>query len=156
MTQALTLAVLLVIVGAILLIAETVLPTFGILGILGGLCVLGSVITCFWINPWLGTAMLVTLAIISPLLFSLAMRLWPRTPVGKKLILNYAEAAPPKPSFTLGQVGVAMTEMRPIGECEFDSKRLEAMSELGIIPAGSKVKIVSLGETMPVVRKVEA
>lgn len=99
--------------GAILLIAETLLPTFGILGILGVLCVLGSVTACFWVNQWLGVAMLVTLAIASPLLFSLAMRLWPHTPVGKRLILNHAESAPPKPVFSLGQVGTAMTEMHP-------------------------------------------
>ena len=74
MTQALILAVLLMTAGAILLIAETVLPTFGILGILGVLCVLGSVAACFWVNHWLGVAMLVTFAIASPLLFSLAMR----------------------------------------------------------------------------------
>lgn len=155
MNDALMLALSLFAAGAILLIAETVLPTFGILGVMGVLCILGSVVACFVVSNTLGVVVLVALTVASPLLFSLAMRIWPKTPIGKRLILNHAEPAPEKPTFTLGQTGVCMTEMRPIGECEFDGKRLEAMSELGIIPAGSTVKIVSVGEAMPVVRKVE-
>jgi membrane-bound ClpP family serine protease len=156
MSNAVILALVLMAVGMITLIAELLLPTFGVLGIVGVVCILGSIATCFWINQYLGIALLVILAIASPLLFSWAMRLWQRTPIGRKMILVHAESAPAKPRYSLGQIGIAMTAMRPIGECEFESKRMEAMSELGIISAGSKVKIVSLGDSMPVVRKVEA
>lgn len=150
------LALVLMAVGIITLIAELLLPSFGVLGILGVASILGSVVTCFWINQYLGMGMLVLLAVASPFVFSLAMHLWQRMPLGRRMILLHSESAPAKPLYSLGQIGTAMTEMRPTGECEFEDKRLEAMSELGIIAAGSKVKIVSLGESMPVVRKVEA
>lgn len=156
MSNAVILALVLMAIGIITLIAELLLPTFGVLGIVGVVCMLGSIATCFWINQYLGVALLVVLAIASPLLFSWGMRLWQRTPIGRKMILVHSESAPAKPQYALGQIGIAMTAMRPIGECEFDSRRLEAMSELGIISAGSKVKIVSLGDSMPVVRKMEA
>lgn len=155
MSNAVILALVLMAVGMITLAAELLLPTFGVLGVIGIICVLGSIATCFWINQYLGVALLVGLAIASPFIFSWAMRLWPRTLFGRRMILLHAESAPAKPLYSLGQIGTAMTQMRPTGECEFDNTRLEAMSELGIIPAGSKVKIVSLGDSMPVVRKVE-
>jgi membrane-bound serine protease (ClpP class) len=54
----------------------------------------------------------------------------------------------------IGEVGVAVSEMRPGGECEFAGRRLEAYSDHGIISAGTRVQVVSIDNRRPVVRAV--
>jgi membrane-bound ClpP family serine protease len=49
---------------------------------------------------------------------------------------------------------VAISELRPIGQCEFDGQRLEAQSDHGIVAAGAKVKVVNVINRRPTVRQV--
>ena len=56
----------------------------------------------------------------------------------------------------LGQIGISVNEMRPLGECDFGDQRLEAVSELGIIAPGSKVRVVAIDNGRPTVRAVDA
>jgi membrane-bound ClpP family serine protease len=55
----------------------------------------------------------------------------------------------------VGQVGVAVTELRPMGECEFEEERMEAISERGIIRPGQSVKVVGARSGRPLVRAVQ-
>ena len=59
------------------------------------------------------------------------------------------------PRVGIGQTGVAISELRPIGICEFDHERHEARGELGPIRAGEKVKVVRIDEGRIIVRPVE-
>jgi membrane-bound ClpP family serine protease len=142
--------------GVVLLVAELLLPTHGVLGILGLLCVGGALIVVFRINRWVGLGVFLACILASPFLFNIAMNLWAKSPVGRKVILQPVGAARTVPTITVGQTGTAVTALRPIGECDFGEQRLEAMSELGIIHPGKKVKIVSINNGRPTVRAVEA
>lgn len=151
----LLLALLLVVVGAVLLVAELLLPTHGVLAAMGLAAIFGSAVSLFWVSQWLGITALAVLVLSSPLWFMAALRIWPHTPVGRRMVLTATTAVPVNQGARLavGQTGLAMTEMRPMGECEFAATRTQAVSELGIIPAGTTVKIVSLDGEKPVVRK---
>lgn len=147
------LAALLFVAGVILLVAEVLLPTHGLLGLLGLASIFGTTVSLYFVNQWLGVATLAVLVLTSPFWFMAAMRMWPKTPVGKRLVLTATVPARDHQVNRLqrGQEGVAMTEMRPMGECEFAGIRIQANSQLGIIRAGSKVRIVSTDGQQPVV-----
>ena len=151
----LVLALLLLAGGAVLLIAELLLPTHGLLGVLGLVAIFASAVSLMWVNQWLGIAVLALLVLSSPFWIMAALRIWPHTPVGKRMVLTATTVTPTTDGahLTVGQTGTAMTEMRPMGECEFGPARTQAVSQLGIIPAGATVRIVSLDGEKPVVLK---
>lgn len=141
-------------VGIALMIAELGLPTHGIVGILGVVSILCGVGACFWINAWLGLAVLLTLAALTPVVWAAVVNLWPKTPTGRRLVLSAVTGQTSRKTVTIGQTGVACSEMRPWGECEFGGVRVEASSEYGIIKAGVKVRVVALNDGRAIVRAI--
>ena len=121
-----------------------------------GLAMLGCVVQCFRIGPWLGVSVLGVMVLASPFLFMWMMELWPRTPVGRRLVLNATVPQAERPAvIQRGQEGKTVTELRPIGECDFGAIRAEVISEYGIIAAGSVVKVIAHeADGHPVVQKV--
>ena len=69
----LLLAILLFALGAALLAAELFLPG-GVLGVLGGLPVLGGVVTCFFVNQWAGVGAMGAMIVLVPIAWTLAIR----------------------------------------------------------------------------------
>jgi membrane-bound ClpP family serine protease len=150
------LAILLFGIGLALLVAELLLPTHGLLGVAGVGAILAAVVTCYVIDFWLGTGVFLGTVIVTPFVGALAMKLWPHTPIGKRVMLQtIAGEAPRGPSISVGTSGVAISELRPTGVCEFDSiGRLEAVSEHGMIDSGRPVKVVAVVNNRPTVRAV--
>jgi membrane-bound serine protease (ClpP class) len=150
------LAALLFVLGVVLLFGELLLPTAGVLGILGGLAMLASIIISFTINQWVGLSVFVAVVILAPLIGSWVLNSWPRTGVGRRIVLQPVELTAEAVGLPIGQTGVAITELRPMGEVEFDDEqRMEAMSERGIIRPGQKVKVVGVSNGKPTVRAVK-
>ncbi len=146
--------ILLLSIGIILLVAEFFLPTHGLLGILGGLSIVGSIVVCFAIHFWLGFGVAMMGMVATPLLWAWLIRVWPRTPVGRRIVLPPVETTAPPLRVRIGQGGVAVSELRPTGVCEFAGQRIEAMSEYGIIAAGRNVVVVSLDNRRPIVQEI--
>jgi len=151
------LAILLFGIGVALLAGELLLPTHGLLGVAGAGAILAGVVTCYVIDFWLGTGVFLGTVIATPFAGALAMKLWPKTPIGRRVMLQtVAGEAPRGPTVNVGQTGVTVSELRPTGVCEFDSiGRLEAISEHGLIDPGRAVKVVAVGSNnRPTVRAV--
>jgi membrane-bound ClpP family serine protease len=150
------LIILLLGVGAILLIAELLLPTQGALGVLGGLAIVAAVVVAFRIDQWLGLGLLLAVVAASPFVATAAVRIWPHTPMGKRIVLSPPESRIAPAPIAVGQPGRAVSELRPTGEVEIEidgvRSRVEARSEHGIIRAGSRVRVAGIVEGMPVVR----
>ncbi|HEV2296637.1 MAG TPA: NfeD family protein [Tepidisphaeraceae bacterium] len=146
------LAILLFGIGVALLLAELLLPAHGIIGVLGGLVIAAGIIVCYVIGFWLGTGVLLGLAILSPFIGAATVRIWPRTPIGRRVVLPPVVDPLPPPRVRIGQTGVAVSELRPMGTCEFGDSRLEAISEYGMIEPGREVAVVALTNNRPIVR----
>src|SRR5262245_25233943 len=86
------LAALLLAIGAILLFAELLLPTHGLLGLAGGGAILCAVFAVSRRNPWAGLALLLVLAAATPFVWAAAMKIWPRTPLGRRIVLPPPDA----------------------------------------------------------------
>ena len=151
----LTLAILLFIVGAVLLFGELLLPTGGILGVLAGLVILAGVVMCFMLDRWLGLAVFLAVVIASPFVGALMIRWYPKTPIGKRMILTGEQTVIRPPPVHIGQTGVAVTHLRPSGEAEFEDDRVEVISDRGIINAGATVRVIAIENGRPVVRTTD-
>ena len=140
--------------GVVLIAAEVLLPTHGLIGLVGAISLLVSVAFCFAIDPWIGVAVFAATLAASPFAFALAMRIFPRTPFGRKLILPPIKDEALPVQVQIGQVGVAVSELRPMGTCDFSGLRVEALSDRGIVAAGQKVQVVNMSNRRPTVRVV--
>ena len=149
-----TIAILLLLAGLLLLVAEMLLPTHGVLGLLGGAALAGSVVTCFRIDSRLGFASLAAMVLAAPFAWMLFVKVWPRTPIGRRMILAPAAGRLADATVAVGQTGVAVSELRPMGVCSFGNERVEARAERGTIPPGTRVQVVELIDRRPTVRAV--
>jgi membrane-bound ClpP family serine protease len=152
----LSLIILLTAAGVVLLVGELLLPTHGILGLLGLLCLGAGLVVIFTVNRWAGLIVFLAAIVASPFLVTLAMKVWSRTSVGRGIILDPAPATVAPSPVAVGQTGVAISALRPMGECEFGAVRLEVTSDMGMIEAGTKVRVVAIDRGLPTVRAVPA
>jgi membrane-bound ClpP family serine protease len=123
--------------------------------LLGAAAIVGGIACCFAINQYLGLAALAGTAIASPFAFAAAMKVWPRTPIGRRMVLQPVESRLQPPLIRLGEVGVAISELRPMGTCQFGDERVEVRSDLGMIPPGAKVKVVNIDAGRLIVRPAD-
>ena len=149
-----TLAILLLLAGLLLLVAEMLLPSQGILGLLGAVSLVACVVTCFRIDSRLGFGVLVAMVVAAPFAGMLVVNVWPKTPVGRRMILTRVSGDMPVTPVAVGQTGVTVSELRPMGVCAFGIDRLEARAERGTIPAGKLVRVVAIVDRRPTVRAV--
>jgi membrane-bound ClpP family serine protease len=149
-----TLAILLLLSGLLLLVAEMLLPSQGILGLIGAVALVAMVVVCFRVDSRLGFAVLVAMVVAAPFAGMAVVKVWPRTPIGRRMILARVSGATPAATVSVGQTGVTVSELRPMGVCAFGPERLEARAERGTIPAGRQVRIVEMSDRRPTVRAV--
>jgi membrane-bound ClpP family serine protease len=154
--------ILFLVAGLMLLTAEVFIPSGGLIGILA-LCCLGlSVWKAFAYSTSLGLQFLVALVILMPLALMLAAHLWPRTPLAKRIFLRPPDPEDVEPSHAgerldhlVGQFGRALTPLRPSGLVDFDGRRLDGLSEEGLIPRGSLVRAVQVRGGQLIVRMAQ-
>jgi membrane-bound serine protease (ClpP class) len=154
------LEIMLFLAGIMLLIMELFIPGFGLWGISGMGCILGSFFLALGSNQAALNSMAVSL-IIAILLFLVILRRLPTSRLWNKLILKETETT--EAGFTsghnyekyLGKSGVAITLLRPAGIAEFDGEQLDVVSEGQYIEAGTKVKVVKAEGSRIIVKAVK-
>jgi membrane-bound ClpP family serine protease len=145
-------AIMLFAIGAVLVLAEVLLPTHGVLAAAAVLAVVGGVVACYRVDFWLGTGAFFGTAILTPLLGALLVKVWPHTPVGRRVTLPPVQNTPPPTTVRVGQAGTTVSELRPTGIVEFEFDRVEAVSEHGLIDPGRRVTVVAVHDGRPTVR----
>lgn len=155
-------AFLLLVLAAALVAAELFLPSHGILGLIAVVCALASVIIAFRVAPALGLFFGLAVVILTPLVFYWAVRLYPKSPIGKRIMLDTPRASPAD-RFTeesarlaqlVGQRGVALTMLRPAGSVELDDRRIDCVSESDIIYPGTPVEVIRVSGLKVIVKPV--
>lgn len=146
MTQ---LYLVLLIAGVLLIGAEVFVPD-GILGTIGALFLLGASAVGFAIFPFsiaalalVGTILLVCVSVV------LWVRIFPKTPVGKRMMmaedLKAAHATDEDAISLKGKIGMTTSELRPSGYAEIDGRRIDVISASGdVIPNDTEVEIVKV------------
>jgi membrane-bound serine protease (ClpP class) len=145
--------------AAVLLVAELGLPSHGVLGLLGAVCIMAGVGVVFYLRPWAGLALAAGLAVATPFAIGLWLKIWPKTPLGRRLILSSPATSKQAPAgataaagISIGQTGITASELRPGGTCDFGGERVACHAEHGLIPTGTPVRVIAVMDGRPVVR----
>ncbi len=154
----------LILVGLLAVIVEMFVPAGGLIGIAGlGCYIAGIVLTFRNFNPTTGFIMLALTVVAAPVFFVLAFRIFPRTFMGKRLILKnsqlsgsgYTSYTSEKYTDLVGQEGVALTMLRPSGVIRIDEKKYSVVTSGEYIEPGDAVKISIVEGSRIVVRKIK-
>jgi membrane-bound ClpP family serine protease len=142
--------------GLLLVVAEIFLPTGGILGVIAAGLAISGVVCMFRVSTTWGAVSLLVLAVLAPMALTFALKIWPNTPLGRRIVgapteeeterLRKAEEeARMQREALIGAQGLVLVDLRPVGVIELNGKRYDAISEISFIPAGSPVKVSGVG-----------
>jgi membrane-bound ClpP family serine protease len=152
-------ATLLMILGCVLVALEVFIPSGGVLSLLAAAALIGSVLIAFRRGPVTGFAFTVTMLVAVPAALTLAIKYFPKTPMGRAILGELPkeeEVRPEDPRRALiGRVGVARSKMLPSGAIEIDGQMVDAMSQGQVIEPGQYVVVVEVRGNRVVVRPAE-
>lgn len=154
---------------ALLLIEAFVIPGFGIVGVLGILCILSSFVLSLLphldsisFEEIINAITLVGLSFVFAFVILIPVfKFVPRTKAFKSLILDVSEktqegfrSTPDTYEQYLGAEGMAISTLRPAGIGLFKGSRLNVVAEGEFIESNSKIKIIKVEGYKIIVRKI--
>jgi membrane-bound ClpP family serine protease len=152
---------LLLLVSILLLITETFVPSAGILGILSGLALVCAIVAAYMnIGPAGGTLFLLACMALAPVVFSLLVRYWPKTPIGRRILIKPPTEDEVRPlhqqslKALVGRTGTAISTMLPGGAVRIEGKVIDAVSEGMSIERGTPVEVIAVQGNHVVVRPI--
>lgn len=156
-------AVMLLVIAMGLAVLELFVPSGGILAFLCIASVIFSVILAFKSGPIVGLIFLVGVMIGMPTCFVLAVKWWPHTPIGRRILLRAdgGENVLPDDDFhrglkdLIGRTGVAKSKMLPSGAVLIDGRTVNAYTEGVPIEPGQRVIVLDVQGTNVLVRPLE-
>lgn len=150
------LIVTLFVAGFVLVAAEVFLPG-AILGILGGLCFAGAVAVVFMhYGAAAGLVAAFVVALLAIVGFLLWLYLFPRSFMGRRIILSRSQPSNPAPSVhreLVGVEGVALTPLRPAGTARLGDRRIDVTTAGEFLREGEEVVVVATDGMRIVVRR---
>ncbi len=160
-------AMLLLVVGVMLLVAEVFIPSGGVISVLSTLSLVGALVCAY--QAWWGTSQgtfwgfVTGMALLLPLVIIAAFYVWPSTSLGKRAILE-APAPHEVASFVeqeekyrqmVGKIGETVTALNPAGIARVDGHRVHCQSEGMILEAGTLVRVISVRGNSVLVRQID-
>ena len=120
--EPLYLSIILICAGIAVVLGELFLPTAGILGVIAAICFVSGIVVGFNVSFATGMIMMIITLTMLPLLFVLMVKVWPHTPIGKRILIKRADSPDdvlPKDGYLdelrgmVGQLRIAKTKMLP-------------------------------------------
>ena len=146
-------AFLLLAIGLFAVVLELFVPSAGILGIVAGLLIVTAVVLGFMESMSYGVILLTAAIVTIPGLLALMVKIWPYTPIGKRILLkdlkpedvlpNYIENKERKERLE-GQLGIAQTKMLPSGIVLVNGEKFDAVSEGFAVDEGDSIRVMSV------------
>lgn len=146
------LIITLLILGAVLMFLETLLPGM-IAGIIGFICLMAAVVLGYREGYQTGTFILAGVIVGLMVGVWCWLKFFPESRMAKKFISRGAvgDLGVDKPEL-LHQTGEALTQLRPSGNAKINGQRVDVVAESGLIERGTKVKVVAVEGARIVVR----
>lgn len=145
----------LLVIGAVLLILETILPG-AIAGILGACCIISGIVLSYS-RFGLQTGNIILIASVLGWLggFAVWVKVFPNSRFGRKFVSRnvVGELRAEQPEL-LHQTGQAYTQLRPSGTAILGGKRVDVVTEGGLIEKGTPIKVIAIEGMRVVVRAV--
>ena len=149
------LIITLLILGAILMFLETVLPGM-VTGIIGLLCLVAAVILGYRdFELQTGNLILAGVAVELALGLFVWLKFFPESRLAKRFISKGAvgELGVENPGL-LNCTGVTITRLRPSGTAFINGNRVDVVTEGGMIDQGESIKVVAVEGARVVVREI--
>ena len=161
MGTSVAIAVALLFVGLLLAFGEVMLPSGGILTILSGAAIVGSVVFAFQGSSGLGAVFIVAAAVLVPMVIVMGFRILPHTKVGKQLILERpaeelsgSGSQDEKLRDLAGQEGIALNVLRPSGTAQIEGRKYDVVTEGTIVEKNARIRVVQVRGDRVVVEPV--
>ena len=157
------LALVLLAVGLLAIFLELIVPAAGVIGIAGFGCLVAAVVLGYVDGGTVpGTIMLLLVVIITPAAILIALKVFPKTFVGKRFILRGVlgketdenSASGREYPNLLGKEGIAHTVIRPSGTMQADGKKYNVVTNGEYIKKNAAVKITAVEGNRIVVKQV--
>lgn len=146
------------ILGVFLLIVEAFIPGFGIPGVLGILAIfLGLMTAMHSVNAGLTSLTIASLFTLATIL--ILIKKGARSPWLDRVTLKVSNNkksgynSNPQSSVQIGDLGIALTSLRPSGFISIQGERLDAISEDGFIEKSNPVEVVKVQGSKIIVRR---
>jgi membrane-bound serine protease (ClpP class) len=140
-------SITLVACGLILVMAEVFIPG-GIAGSMGALLAAVGVIMGFTLDPLFGLILLVASFVGGIIAFWLWLKVFPKTPVGKRIILQSDARTwhgfSNENSALLGKSGMAHTPLHPSGIAVIEGKRVDVVTRGEMLDKDAPIKVVEV------------
>lgn len=156
-------AILLLVIAIGIVALEMFIPSGGLLGIMAAAAMVSSIFVVFkYYGLVWGTVYLVFNAFLTPFVIVSALKWWPHTPIGRKM-LNLPPGQEGEitstPSYDeykelIGKRGVAQSKMLPSGTVQLGEVRYDAMGQGVAIDPGQAVEVVAVEGNRIIVRPV--
>ncbi len=157
MSDSLLLPIILQLVGVVVIIAEVILPSFGILTVVA-LGVFGySLFVVFSeVSKTAGFALLAADLVLIPVLVILGLKLLARSPVTLRKTLSREEGVssqPPELDSYISMQGTAVTDLRPAGTAVIDGKRVDVVTRGEYLEKDAAIIVIEVTGNQIIVRK---
>jgi membrane-bound serine protease (ClpP class) len=145
-------------VGVLLILAEVFVPG-GIVGGIGILMLITGIAAGFFFgSPLLGFSLLIGSLVFGLIAFWAWMKLLPRSPMGKRLILQSDGALwdgfDSHQSELAGKEGVAKSPLHPSGIAIIDGRRIDVVTRGEMVDIGAKIKVIEVHGNRVVVAQI--
>ena len=148
--------------GLAAIIVEFFVPAAGIIGVLGFASIVGGVVLAFVnFGTVVGASLLIAMVIVTPVVMALYFKLFPKSFVGRWLILRggqkqeegFASFTPERYVELAGKQGEALTILRPAGMASIDGRKYSVVTGGEFISQGEAVTVIRVEGSKIVVRK---
>lgn len=131
----------------------------GILGAIGGLALLGAIVTGFKAFPGLGAYIAIGIILLVGVVIVLWAKYFPRTPVGRQMTvskdLRDFSAGEEGLESMLGMEGIATSDLRPSGFAELAGRRVDVVTRGNMISRGTRIRVQAVEGNHVVVGEIE-
>ena len=144
-----TMPLILLGVGLLLIMAEVLIPSFGMLGGLAAIALIGSVIMAYQESSDLGQNFLIAEAILVHTMIMLGLKLLPKSPFTKFLVADGftfedGAAIDERDKQLMGKRGVVEAPLRPAGTARIEGRRVDVVTRGDMIESGAWVEVIGL------------
>ncbi|MGC3970039.1 MAG: NfeD family protein [Pirellulales bacterium] len=156
-------AVALLAFGLVIVIVEMFVPSGGVLAVISAASLVASIVMAFKHSSEAGVGFMAIAVLGTPLLLILGFKYWPRTPLGRRILLDVPTGDDVLPDVALrrqlkelvGKIGTAKSLMLPSGPVVIAGVTYDALSEGTAVQAGERVKVIEIRGTRIVVRPTD-
>lgn len=158
--------VILLAVALVLLLLEVFIPSMGLISMVGVTLAVIGLVLLFRHDPITGTIGLLAMLVLGPLVLLFGLKVFPHTPVGRAMLYGgktpeqleredaERQAEIERRGALVGLEGETLTVLRPVGAVRIEGRRYDALSELGMIPAGARVRVTAVEGNQVKVRAI--